>query len=372
MNKNSELKLELSEYLKQVLSDFKTPRKFLKLPEKWLIDETGLIDWIVEEIEVSEWQVFQELAISSNDALEFLKQNHIEIKPIDENREPCIDWICLVDLSRKKKYKELLELGEAESFIDIIIGFWLIIELSQQALDFYTNKHPNEKAAIYIKNAKLLKESGFEKELHDAYNTLLHFDAIKKVENNFSDLEGPDNYYRERVEATYQGLYKALDEKLTNKIDGKRVDLPIDEQIEKAVLGDKNLAFIPHKAYQKGIDILAYENDFRSKHVSLDETVGDDKNITHKDYLESDSNENGLIEKLDTKKRIETCWAAINQKNFLSSRENQVLSMRYPRTGPYYTLEETARELGIQKDSVVTYEKRALKKLKKKLRRTTI
>jgi len=371
MNQNHELKLELSEYLKKVLFDFKASRSSLKLPEKWLIDETGLIDWMVEEVEVSEWQVHQEFALASIAALEFLEKKYPKINPITVDREPTIDWVHLVDLARKQKYQELLELAEQGSLNNIVIGYWLILELAQSALDFYANKHPNEKAAIYIKNAKLLKEYGYTKELHDAYNTLLHFDSIKKVENNFSDLEGPDNYYRERVEATYQGLYKALDEKLTNKIDGKRVDLPIDEQIEKAVLGDKNLQYIPHKAYQRGIDILAYENDFRSKHVSLDETIGNDTNITHKDYLESDSDENDLIEKLDTKKRIETCRASINQKNFLSTREKQVLSMRYPEKGHIYTQKETADELGIGRDSVKTHEKRVLRKLKEKLERTT-
>jgi len=360
MNQNNELKTELSEYLKQVLFDFKASRSFLKLPEKWLIDETGLIDWMVEEVEELEWLVYQELALSSIAALEFLKKKYPEIKPITVDRGPTIDWVDLVDLARKKKYEDILKLAEQGYLGSIIIGYWLILELAQQALDFYSNKHPNEKAAIYIKNAKLLKEYGYTEDLSNAYFRLTSNRLRHKAENHF-DLLSVNQ--REKIEHGYDALYKVLDEYLKN--------LSIDEQIEKAITGDVDLKYLPRKAFLRQKDIYKKEKKYRKRNLSIDINVKDDSGDTLKDLIKSGFTEDQLLENLDNTRLIAIYIDFLNQIGILTPREKQVLTMRYPLNGDTrpYTLEETAKVLGIKtKQTIHEIEKNALKKVKKQLR----
>ena len=101
--------------------------------------------------------------------------------------------------------------------------------------------------------------------------------------------------------------------------------------------------------------------------VSINETIDIDRDGNPLTYIDIISSEDTIADDLDIKLHTQYAYRMI--KETLSTREQQILILRYGLTGnPPKAQREVAKQLGISRSYVSRIEKSALDKIKEKLK----
>lgn len=333
------------------INKFKSERSFA--PPIWLNDEDGLLTYIFE----LKWNECWDLMKCSHEIRLYLDDNYQGAK-ISEQKfgpHPDIDWRNLIDFARTQDHRSIKTYINKYGLGKILLAYWLIFALAQETMEIYTNRYPTIKASIYIFFAKDLEESAFSEELKNASETLLRYQVVKKAHSDWQSLT-------EREKLKLELIYHAFQSVIVHSLKGHS----LESLLRKSIRGDRHLQYIPRRVDLKLKEEYRKKENRMDKNSSLDIFSDDSGLTTYKDLLVSDYGVDDITDVINNRELIHQC---LQNMDILTEREKQVMSMRYPLNHDTlsYTCEETAKELGIKKQTVNEAEKNALNKLRKAL-----
>ncbi len=359
VNKNPVKENNIQSILKQFAGSFiEGYRKIYNLlPKEWVLEQ----DELIQRISGLSWEKCDALVNACLDALEILEgKDPIQGRNLVfndnirfSNKSRIRDWQELFDIARKRNYETLQNLVKEFGVSNFILGYWLMFALAQKRLELYADENPNERAVIYIHNAKLLQKHGFLSEIKDSYQKLLSFDVVKKAETNWKELTDDE---RLKLSLIYQCLHLAIQEALKNT--------PIENQIMIVANGDKRLRYIPHAVFCDVTNEFKKEDTYKQKSRSLDNSLTDESDETFKDVLkdeEEDDPEKFFLKMLETQKLTEKIIYLKELLKLLSEPQRKAVTMRFEG----FKFEEIGKELGIKRQTAFERYNRGFNNLRK-------